>query len=524
MDLIPRPPRGAPSFAWLVSEAVQIAFRRAHNRCLYEAVKVTVARNFRSAYEIARTTGGGSGSRGLSTAYTALNYTVPGIVPTIAQPSSMACWATVYTMLYAWKQQQSYGIEAALRDLGPHWLNVYRNNTGLLGDEKQNFINAAGLVAEPPMNPTVAEWERMLRAYGPLWLTTNELPNTGWAIHARVLIGIHGDGTPTGTQFKIIDPAGGRQYDESIATFLPKYEDEVRRTGYTRIQILHWPPTGSTAQSFPHGVALEFEAPYARDFQAAIDWCQMRHNIIRSAVEVQGDWLSSGNNLMNESNPAVLSMLTMFWRDGVGMSAAQAAATAATSASNQTPWSAAFISWCVRNAMPNPSPPHHGGFVFGQRHMIYIAHALRNRENQDQTRPFWLFDINDPTIVPEDGDILCLNRPVNNAWTQHSYQSIRQQWFVNHPNVAAPTGSSHCDIVIGHFEDNGRRWIETIGGNVSNTVGSRYYSLDNNGRLVDGVQLNGTAIPNKSNVTQAVGNRPAIVFGLIRLTACPNFS
>ena len=524
MDLVPRPPRGVPSITWLVSEAVQIAFRRANNRCIYQAVKVTVARNFRSAYEIARATGGSRGSRGLSMAYGAVNYTVPGIVPAIAQPSSMACWATVYTMLYSWQRQTSFSIEDALSDLGTHWLNRYRNNTGLPGSEKQTFVNAAGLVAEPPMNPSLEDWEQMLRQYGPIWLTTNERPDVGWAIHARVLVGIHGDGTPTGTKFKIIDPAGGRQYEESIATFLPKYEDEVRRTGYTRIQILHWPANASGAQSFSNGYSLEFEAPYAQDFQVAIDWCQIRHNIIRSAVEIQGDWLSSGNNLMNESNPAVLTMLTMFWRDGVGMSATRAATTAAASAADRTPWSAAFISWCVRNALPTPPPPHNGGFQFGQRHMIYIAHALRNRENSDQTRPFWLFDINDPNVVPEDGDILCLNRPVNSVWTRHSYQSVRQRWVVDHPNVAAPTGSSHCDIVIGHFNQNGRRWIETIGGNVSNTVGSRYYSLNANGRLDDRVTLNGTAIANKTNVTQTVGNRPPIVFGLIRLTACPNFS
>jgi hypothetical protein len=150
--------------------------------------------------------------------------------------------------------------------------------------------------------------------------------------------------------------------------------------------------------------------------------------------------------------------------------------------------------------------------------MAYIAGALRNRENNDQARPFWLFDINDPNVVPEDGDILCLNR----GGTNHTYQGLRQQWFVNQPNAVA-TGISHCDIVIGHFEDGGRRWIETIGGNVDDTVGPRYYTLDANGRLVDRVQLNGTPIADQGNVTQTVGNRPPVIFGLIRLTACPNF-
>lgn len=53
-DLISHPPQGVPSVAWLVSEAVQLAFRRANNRCLYQTVKATVANNFRSAYEITK--------------------------------------------------------------------------------------------------------------------------------------------------------------------------------------------------------------------------------------------------------------------------------------------------------------------------------------------------------------------------------------------------------------------------------------------------------------------------------------
>ena len=195
-----------------------------------------------------------------ASAYAAVNYTVPGIVPVLAQPSSMACWATVYTMLYSWKRQQSLTIEAALGALGQKWLNIYTDNTGLPGSEKSNFVRAAGLIAEPPMNPSMQGWEEMLRNYGPLWLTTNENPGQGWAIHARILVGIHGDGTASGTRFKIIDPAGGRQYEESVATFIPKYEDEVRRTGYLRIQILHWPAQASHGQSYAYGHSYTYAA------------------------------------------------------------------------------------------------------------------------------------------------------------------------------------------------------------------------------------------------------------------------
>lgn len=77
--------------------------------------------------------------------------------------------------------------------------------------------------------------------------------------------------------------------------------------------------------------------------------------------------------------------------------------------------------------------------------------------------------------------------------------------------------------MIGTFQDGGRSWIETIGGNVGDTVGSTYYSIDANGRLVDNVTLNGTTKQGRSDVTQAVAGRAPIVFALIRLSACADF-
>ena len=71
-------------------------------------------------------------------------------------------------------------------------------------------------------------------------MTTDEAPGESWAIHARVITAIRGDGTPDNTMLTIVDPAGGRQYRESIATFVPKYEEEVIRTGKMRVQVVHW--------------------------------------------------------------------------------------------------------------------------------------------------------------------------------------------------------------------------------------------------------------------------------------------
>jgi hypothetical protein len=47
-----------------------------------------------------------------------------------------------------------------------------------------------------------------------------------------------GDGSPGGTKMKIIDPAGGRRYDEDFMVFLAKYEGAIigRKGDYYQIR------------------------------------------------------------------------------------------------------------------------------------------------------------------------------------------------------------------------------------------------------------------------------------------------
>ena len=54
MNLVPRPPGGKPGVAWMVLQAVKIFFRAQGRTRIYESVRVTVARNFRSQYELAK--------------------------------------------------------------------------------------------------------------------------------------------------------------------------------------------------------------------------------------------------------------------------------------------------------------------------------------------------------------------------------------------------------------------------------------------------------------------------------------
>src|SRR5256885_11544523 len=96
----------------------------------------------------------------------AMAYEVPGMRVVLAQPSSMACWATVYTMMISWKRQSSYDIATAVGGVGARYLKIFQANTGLPAGGFGPFMKAAGMACEPMMNPMISRWEQLLKRYG----------------------------------------------------------------------------------------------------------------------------------------------------------------------------------------------------------------------------------------------------------------------------------------------------------------------------------------------------------------------
>lgn len=174
-----------------------------------------------------------------------LDYVVPGLVPALRQPSSMTCWAAVTTMMLSWRSQRSRSIEDALASVGQAYLDLFRRNGGLSAAEKPLFLASAGLVSEWPQSLGIEAWEALLREFGPVWVTTDETPGPSFSIHARVLVGIHGDGTPAGTAVDVIDPSDGSRRKEPFPVFIKKFEEEALQRGTLRIQVVHWPRDAS---------------------------------------------------------------------------------------------------------------------------------------------------------------------------------------------------------------------------------------------------------------------------------------
>ena len=162
-----------------------------------------------------------------------VNYTVPGVFNIIAQPSSMACWATSGAMMLSWRDQQSYPIDTAMQMCGGKWLSLFNANTGLALADTIAFPKDAGMSVEPLVSTPPDTWEKMLRAYGPLEIVT-ALP----FFHARIMVGIAGDGTPGGTTVDLIDPGGGVRYRQSFAVFNQSFEAVA--TSAIRAQVWHF--------------------------------------------------------------------------------------------------------------------------------------------------------------------------------------------------------------------------------------------------------------------------------------------
>ncbi len=168
-------------------------------------------------------------------------FTVAGFRVVLAQPNTMACWATVYTMMVSWKRRQSFDIATAVGNVAAKYRTFFQANTGLPPAEFAPFLKAAGMQYQPMANLPISDWEALLLRYGLLWVGTlaSTAPRSG--LHSRIIEGIIGDGSPQRTIFRIIDPAGGRRYNESFGDFLSKYEGGIRATTAEYYQIRHYP-------------------------------------------------------------------------------------------------------------------------------------------------------------------------------------------------------------------------------------------------------------------------------------------
>ncbi len=123
---------------------------------------------------------------------------------------------------------------------------------------------------------------------------------------------------------------------------------------------------------------------------------------------------------------------------------------------NDVPWFAAFISFVVRNANA------YQGFKFAAAYSRYIHDSIVERQRGNANEPFWGFRLNEHR--PKLGDLVCQWRITPRTFDQAA---------------EIDRFPSHCDVVV-ELRDT---FVRAIGGNVSNSVKMKTYSLNAQGFL-----------------------------------------
>jgi papain like cysteine protease AvrRpt2 len=144
-------------------------------------------------------------------------------VQLVPQATGMSCWAAGAAMLVAWRDRISIDPSQIAQAAG-YWAQYA---AGLHPEDTQMF-KVWRLKPETAQTYTVEGFADLLRTHGPLWVASAE-PGP----HIRVVTGMVGDGTPTGTLVHINDPwaqgmkvfslpNAGSQYTETYQKFVEK--------------------------------------------------------------------------------------------------------------------------------------------------------------------------------------------------------------------------------------------------------------------------------------------------------------
>lgn len=126
----------------------------------------------------------------------------------------------------------------------------------------------------------------------------------------------------------------------------------------------------------------------------------------------------------------------------------------------ETPWSAVFVSWCVKTAGATKQQ-----FKFAAAHSQFVNQAIKNAS--EVSAAFVGRALVD--YAPKIGDILQNNRGGNRFDFAHASK---------HSSYA-----SHSAIVVEVGIDNKGRYLRTIGGNEGDTVSLKEVRLDSQGRV-----------------------------------------
>ena len=140
-------------------------------------------------------------------------------------------------------------------------------------------------------------------------------------------------------------------------------------------------------------------------------------------------WRPGGGTPMREDEAAAIPIVKEYWRVGVRRNMPTNKINNADRR-KRVAWSAAFISYCMREAGAGNTFRYSGG------HWVYVGEAKRNRIRGLRDKPFWAYRPHEAPLML--GDLICNWREQEGRNFTPSYDNMDQKrnWF------------SHCDIVV----------------------------------------------------------------------------
>jgi hypothetical protein len=166
-------------------------------------------------------------------------------VSIVAQTSDMSCWAAAAAALLSWKSGDTVTELQVVQQAGAPFEAALDAGTGLFGPDVAAFANSLNLSAEAPQNWDVDGYAALLTAHGPLWVGSALMDGSRTYRHVRLLTGLEGDGSPDGTMASVVDPDGGKSYQETVTDFATELENIARldlsEGSDLNPQVIHFP-------------------------------------------------------------------------------------------------------------------------------------------------------------------------------------------------------------------------------------------------------------------------------------------
>ena len=156
------------------------------------------------------------------------DVTIQYDVPVVAQSTPMSCWAAAAASLLGWKGNIPLTEQDVVSQAGEPFETLFQTEAGLAGPDVAKFAAALGLLTEVPQNWGVGGYVALLTAKGPLWVGSALSYNGFTYRHVRILTGLVGDGSFDNTTAFVIDPDGGKSYQESLTQFATELENIAR--------------------------------------------------------------------------------------------------------------------------------------------------------------------------------------------------------------------------------------------------------------------------------------------------------